>query len=122
MQSVLGLPLFVLSRVEGEEVDLLLVQPPLMGLGLLSVAAAVEDPWERLFERVDGAMSGRERLRKTQVVMVGRSDLAYGLIRMYASLAGNESQRFTPCRDWSKACEILAIDPTLNLLADTAGA
>ncbi len=55
-----------------------------------------------------------------EVVLVGSSDLAFGLIRMYASLAVADSQRFSPCRDWESACEVLAIDPTIDLLAGIA--
>ena len=62
-----------------------------------------------------------QRLRgDADVVLVGSSDLAFGLIRMYASLALTDSKRFSPCRTWDAACEVLAIDPTVALLADAA--
>lgn len=54
------------------------------------------------------------------IVLVGSSDLAYGLIRMYVSLAEHGSSRLTPCRTWDTACRLLEIDPAIDLLADVA--
>ncbi|MCB9796284.1 MAG: ThiF family adenylyltransferase [Alphaproteobacteria bacterium] len=68
-------PLLVLSRVEGERADLLLVVRGPDGALRGSAPAVVEDPHDQLFRRVDGALSGRERLREAQVVMVGLGSL-----------------------------------------------
>ncbi|MEZ4389290.1 MAG: hypothetical protein R3D98_17220 [Candidatus Krumholzibacteriia bacterium] len=64
----------------------------------------------------------RELRRQAEVVMVARSDLVFGLLRIYASLAAEDGVRVTPCRDWNAACRLLALDPGLQLRERTAEA
>lgn len=93
---------------------------------LIDFRAAVDvDPdlrFDTIREIWDAQSTWIQRLRgDAQVVLVGSSDLAFGLIRMYVSLADHESQQLRPCRDWNTACKYLGIDPEIELLADVAG-
>jgi hypothetical protein len=54
--------------------------------------------------------------RQTEVVMVASSDLVFGLLRIYSSLAAHDGIRVTTCRDWNLACKHLGIpDDTVFL-------
>ncbi len=64
----------------------------------------------------------RSLRRQSEVVMVTGSDLIFGLLRIYASLAAQDGVRVTPCRDWNKACTLLGLHPGLDLLQNSAEA
>lgn len=59
---------------------------------------------------------------RAEVVVVADTDLLFGLSRIYASLAHQEQLQVTPCRDWQVACDLLGVDPSLNLLTEAAEA
>lgn len=77
----------LLSRVEGEALDLRVVLAPPGPLPFGSAAVRVEDPRELLFRRVDGALSGRALLSEVTAVMVGLGSLG-GEIAVALAKAG----------------------------------
>jgi len=62
----------------------------------------------------------QELRRRSVVVMVASSDLMYGLVRIYASLAAQGGLQVTPCRDWHTACRLLRVDAEQDLLLQVA--
>jgi len=60
--------------------------------------------------------------RQSEVVMVAASDLVFGLLRIYASLAAHDGIRVTTCRDWSLACKHLGIPADTTFLERSAEA
>lgn len=62
----------------------------------------------------------RELRQGSTVLMVASSDLMYGLVRIYASLAGQGSLKVTPCRDWDTACRLLRLPADADLLQKVA--
>ncbi len=68
-------PWVLLSRLEGDAVDLRMVLRPQSGLPFGSAPVRLEDPRELVFHRVDGALPGRALLKDATAVMVGLGSL-----------------------------------------------